>query len=540
MSSDDTQSPPPTTLVGGKYEVLGLIGRGGMGSVYEGRHTSLGTPCAIKFIDAQYANSEDARSRFDTEARAAASIQSKHAIQIYDHGVTADGRPYIVMERLLGEPLDQRIKRLGSISLIETARILRQVARALTRAHEHGIVHRDLKPENIFLVRGPDDEEDVAKVLDFGIAKIKIAPGAISVSSSTKTGTLLGTPQFMSPEQARGLRAVDHRTDLWSLGIIVFKCVTGQLPFDGESLGDLLVRICTSPIPVPSSLAPHLPPELDAWMLRALDREPEQRFQSATELADSLGTVAGLSFRSHDAITPEPGRTNARLPSAPSLGGHEFSPRIPGAAAALLANSVPPTRRGASKLLVMGTATLGLAVGFLFVFLHFAGPRVPPATGATVVGSPSSASPLTPASTALPAHHADPTPPAPMSVHEPMPAPPSVSPTPTTRAVPVESSMAAQRAAKLSGGLKAAEKSGPPAAVVAKGTPLPAVGPSASASAPAAQPLPTAPPLALPTPALPSPPLPSPPLAAPPLEPLPSPPSLPLPKPASSAAEPGY
>jgi serine/threonine-protein kinase len=538
MSSDDSQSPPPTTLVGGKYEVLGLIGRGGMGSVYEGRHTSLGTPCAIKFIDAQYANSEDARSRFDTEARAAASIQSKHAIQIYDHGVTADGRPYIVMERLLGEPLDQRIKRLGSISLIETARILRQVARALTRAHEHGIVHRDLKPENIFLVRGPDDEEDVAKVLDFGIAKIKIAPGAISVSSSTKTGTLLGTPQFMSPEQARGLRAVDHRTDLWSLGIIVFKCATGQLPFDGESLGDLLVRICTSPIPVPSSLAPHLPPELDAWMLRALDREPEQRFQSATELADSLGAVAGLSFRSQDAITPEPGRTNVRLPSAPSLGGHEFSPRIPGAAAALLANSVPPARRGASKLLVMGTAALGLAVGFLFVFLHFAGPRLPPATGATVVGSPSSASPPTPASTALPAHLADPSPPTPTTVHVPMPAPappPSASPTPTTRAVTVESSTAAQRAAKPSGGLKAAEKSGPPAPAVAKGTPLPAVGPSASASAPAAQALPTAPPRARPTP-----PLASPPLATPPLQPLPPPPSLPLPKPASSAAEPGY
>ena len=137
MSSDDTQSPPPTTLVGGKYEVLGLIGRGGMGSVYEGRHTSLGTPCAIKFIDAEYANSQDARSRFDMEARAAASIQSKHAIQIYDHGVTADGRPYIVMERLLGEPLDQRIKREGTISLLETARIMRQVARALSRAIRH-------------------------------------------------------------------------------------------------------------------------------------------------------------------------------------------------------------------------------------------------------------------------------------------------------------------------------------------------------------------------------------------------------------------
>jgi serine/threonine-protein kinase len=526
MSSDDTQSPPPSTLVGGKYELLGLIGRGGMGSVYEGRHTSLGTPCAIKFIDAEYAHSQDARSRFDMEARAAASIQSKHAIQIYDHGVMDDGRPYIVMERLLGEPLDQHIKRLGAMSLVETARVLRQVARALTRAHEHGIVHRDLKPENIFLVRGPDDEEDVAKVLDFGIAKIKTTPGAMAVSSSTKTGTLLGTPQFMSPEQARGLRTVDHRTDLWSLGIIVFKCVTGQLPFDGESLGDLLVRICTSPIPAPSALAPHLPPELDAWMLRALDREPAQRFQTATEMADSLATVAGLSFGSPDASTPEPGRTNARVPSAPSLGGHEFSPRIPGAAAALLATSAPPPRRGASKLLIVGVATLGLAIGFFFVFLHFAGPRLSPTSGASVVGSASSASAWPPASTELPAppHLADPPLPAPMSVHVPMPIPappPSASP---PRGVAVDSAAASARAAKPSAGVaKATEKAGPPAPTIAKGTPLPAVGPSASVSAPTAQPVPTLPPQAIS-----------------PLEPVPPPPSLPLPKPASSEAEPGY
>jgi serine/threonine protein kinase len=170
-------APPVRGLVAGQYEVMSLIGRGGMGSVWEGRHTSLGTRVAIKFVDQEYAESAEARSRFVTEARAAATIQSRHAIQIFDHGVTDDGRPYIVMELLVGEPLDRRLERSGRLPLPETARILGQVCRALQRAHDAGIIHRDLKPENIFLVRGPDDDEEIAKVLDFGIAKFKGSPG---------------------------------------------------------------------------------------------------------------------------------------------------------------------------------------------------------------------------------------------------------------------------------------------------------------------------------------------------------------------------
>src|SRR5579859_5330108 len=135
--------PPVPGLVAGKYEIVQLIGRGGMGSVWEGRHASLGTRVAIKFIDPEYAQSKDAQSRFVNEARAAATIQSKHAIQIYDHGVTPDGRPYIVMELLLGEPLDKRVERVGRLALPETARILVQVCRALQRAHDAGIIHRD-------------------------------------------------------------------------------------------------------------------------------------------------------------------------------------------------------------------------------------------------------------------------------------------------------------------------------------------------------------------------------------------------------------
>jgi serine/threonine protein kinase len=323
--------PPVTGLVAGKYQVMGLIGRGGMGSVWEGRHTSLGTRVAIKFIDLEYVESKEACARFVTEARAAATIQSKHAIQIFDHGVSDDGRPYMVMELLLGEPLDRRIERLGTIPLRETARIIGHVCRALQRAHDAGIIHRDLKPENIFLVRSPDDDDEIAKVLDFGIAKIKAPPGEEGLSSSTKTGAVLGTPYYMSPEQARGLRNIDHRSDLWSLGIIAHKCVTGVLPFEGESVGDLLVKICTAPVPTPSVTVPGLPASFDAWFLKALEREPSARFSRASELAEALAFAAGLSTRgpgsSQDAsLTPA---TRAVLGAAPT---HLSSGGIPAAA----------------------------------------------------------------------------------------------------------------------------------------------------------------------------------------------------------------
>ncbi len=300
----NTEALPSQGLVAGKYQLVRMIGRGGMGSVWEARHASLGTPSAIKFIESEYADSQEARSRFDKEAKAAATIQSKHAIQIYDHGVTEDGKPYIVMELLQGEPLDKRIERLGRLTLQDTARILQQVCRGLARAHERGVIHRDLKPENIFIVRADDDDEEFAKVLDFGIAKMSNGPGNPGLTSSTKTGAVLGTPFYMSPEQARGLRNVDHRTDVWSLGVIAFKCITGRLPFDGESVGDLLVKICTAPVPVPSQVVPGVPPNFDAWFMRALEREPERRFANVTELSDALCFAAGIATRSQQQGAP--------------------------------------------------------------------------------------------------------------------------------------------------------------------------------------------------------------------------------------------
>jgi len=371
-----SQTLPPTSsvLVAGKYQLVRRIGQGGMGSVWEGRHASLGTRVAIKFIEADYAENGEARSRFDREARAAASIQSKHAIQIFDHGVTEDGKPYIVMEMLSGEPLDKRIQRLGRMSLQDTARVLQQVGRALAQAHEKGIVHRDLKPENIFLVEDEDDE--IAKVLDFGIAKIQGGAEGAGLTSSTKTGAVLGTPYYMSPEQARGLRNVDHRTDVWSIGVIAFRAVTGVLPFEGESVGDLLVKICTSPIPVPSQQLPGLPPAFDTWFARALDREPSRRFATIAEATEALAYAAGITVRGRASSLGTPAYIAPTLqdanPTAPTaaLGSQ-------GTAAPFTANAIDgqiPTQGGSRGLLLGvvggGLVLTGLLVGGIFAMKH--------------------------------------------------------------------------------------------------------------------------------------------------------------------------
>jgi serine/threonine protein kinase len=279
----------PNLVVAERYRLMRKIGQGGMGSVWLATHLGLDIPCAVKFIEGEYGATAEGHSRFGREARAAAQLRSPHVVQILDHGVW-QGTPYLAMELLEGEDLGQRLTRVGRLAPKELCVIVAQLSRALTKAHAAGIVHRDLKPENIFLVR--DDDREIAKVLDFGIAK---ATGGVLDGSATKTGSMLGTPHYMSPEQAQGTKTVDHRSDLWSIAIIVYQSLTGTLPFDSEALGDLLLRIIVEPIPVPSRVAPDLPPAFDAWWAKAANRDPAQRYQTARELADSLSLVFGQS-----------------------------------------------------------------------------------------------------------------------------------------------------------------------------------------------------------------------------------------------------
>jgi len=273
-------------VIAGKFRLERVIGRGGMGAVWLARHLQLDMPVAIKFMDGAAATAPDARQRFEREARAAAQIRSPHIVQVLDHGLDEES-PYIVMELLEGEDLGVRLRRVQRLSLGALEPLLNQAAKGLRRAHDLGIIHRDLKPSNLFITRV--DEDEIVKLLDFGVAKLRWT-GALG--DFTQAGTLLGSPSYMSPEQARGQRSIDHRSDLWSLGVIVFRAVTGVKPFKGDSIGDLIIKLCIDPPPVASEILPGLPPALDEFFARAFQHEPEGRFQSALELAAAFSAIA--------------------------------------------------------------------------------------------------------------------------------------------------------------------------------------------------------------------------------------------------------
>jgi serine/threonine protein kinase len=290
-------------VVGGKYKVAHLVGSGGMGTVWLGQHTGLGTRVAIKFIRPQFAERADARRRFEIEARAAASVDSKHAVKVYDYGVTDAGLPYIVMEYLEGESLSEALIRRGPFPNDESAKVIRQAARALTKAHAANIVHRDLKPDNIFLAtnveRDPGDVDElpyVVKLVDFGIAKMLDVErvGAKGLKGPTQEGSVIGTPNFMSPEQLTIGGTPNPLTDIWSLGACTYAAFTARIPFEGEVLGDIVLKVCVEPLPSPTKWNPDAPDGIDAWFHRACHREPAKRFQTVAEMSESLAKVCGL------------------------------------------------------------------------------------------------------------------------------------------------------------------------------------------------------------------------------------------------------
>ena len=237
-------------VLGERYKLVRPLASGGMGAVWEGVHLTLNTPVAVKLINPELAENERARGRFLREARAAAALQSPNVIRVIDFGIEADV-PYIAMELLKGESLAARLERVGQLERAATLALMRDVVRAVSEAHEAGLVHRDLKPDNIFLVDGPDGE--YAKVLDFGIAK-GASGGALD--ATTQTGSLLGTPLYMSPEQLTRPGDVDARSDLWALGVIVHECLLGCRPFQADSVANLAVALWTTTAPPPPPVGP--------------------------------------------------------------------------------------------------------------------------------------------------------------------------------------------------------------------------------------------------------------------------------------------
>ena len=343
----------PGLVIAGKYRLSAKLGQGGMGSVWQADHLTLNAPVAIKLLDPAIAKTEEGLARFMREAQAAAALRSSHVVQTFDYGVH-DGVPFIVMELLVGQSLAERLSTGGPLPPAAFAKILKQVGRAMTKAQQAGIIHRDLKPDNVFLVEG-DDEEPIAKVLDFGIAKAEGELGGVSLASKTRTGALLGTPFYMSPEQAQGTTVIDFRSDLWSLAVITFEALLGRRPFESEALGDLLLKICAQPLPVPSKIGP-VPAGFDAWFAKACHRDPLQRFENATEMARAFerlvapGRPSDISFDSVSVVGPIDGISAA----GESLEGTEFA-----------APSVP-TRR---PLVVAGAVLLAAAVLIVLVLV---------------------------------------------------------------------------------------------------------------------------------------------------------------------------
>ncbi len=321
----------PERVLAERYRLIEPLGQGGMGTVWRAEHVELGSKVAIKLIDAGIAESSDALGRFKREAKAAAALASAHVVQIFDYGVD-NGTPYIAMELLDGESLGDRLDRTGTLSPKETLRVLTHAGFALDRAHEAGIVHRDIKPDNIFLTKG-EEGEFLGKILDFGVAKAKTQDLAGAASSHTRTGALVGSPYYMSPEQVRHTKDVDHRADLWALGVIAFECLVGSRPFESEALGDLLILICTEDAPVPSERGP-VPAGFDAWFTKACARKPDDRFQSAKEMVEALREViAGEGATSSAGLVASEGSTKAASTayqqSAPGLARTDGATDLP-------------------------------------------------------------------------------------------------------------------------------------------------------------------------------------------------------------------
>lgn len=397
-------------LIDGQFQLERQLGAGGMGTVWAAHDLALGRVVAIKFMATDYFHDTQARQRFEREARMVGKIRSPHVVQVHRQGVTEEGVPYVVMEMLDGEDLSTRLANDGPCSLAETAQIVEQVCLALSRAHREGLVHRDIKPHNIFLVAEGAGRTFV-KLLDFGIAKDVTA----KLTALTLTGAVLGSVLYISPEQLHDAPSVGPSADLWALGVVIYQMLTGQVPFDGNSLPELVFRISEGSFTPATRVNPALPPEIDAFFARAIQPDRDQRFTSAEELSAEFLRVArahasGFVFRAV-ARTPTAIASQVATP-APAV------PTAPTPAPVAMAGT-PHTLEPASSLrwaLLGGGVTLLLAAIVLAVWSRMQTPA--PAEPAAHEVQPAAIEPAT-VPTALPeqphpAPVAAPAPPAPV------------------------------------------------------------------------------------------------------------------------------
>jgi eukaryotic-like serine/threonine-protein kinase len=354
----------------GSYRVVDRLGEGGMGAVYIAEHPLIGRKAAVKVLLPQFSNNKEIVDRFFNEARAATMVKHGGIIDIFDFGYSEDGSAFIVMEYLDGQSLTDRIGSAGRLTEADGLRLARQAAGALAAAHEAGIVHRDLKPDNIFVI--PDSEViggERVKILDFGIAKLtrETEDGIVK----TRTGTVMGSPLYMAPEQCRGAGDADARADVYALGCVVYHMLCGRPPFDGAGAGEVLAKHIYEPVLPPRTLVPELGPAVEAFILQCLAKKPEERFQSMSAVVATLDQLTSGRFASGAALpayhtppvgvpripTPPPGD----LPVAQSSGATTLgnsSGQVVGAVDTVL----PPGRGKRASIAVAGILLAGAAV----------------------------------------------------------------------------------------------------------------------------------------------------------------------------------
>jgi serine/threonine-protein kinase len=429
-------------VLAGKYRIEKVLGVGGMGIVVAARHIQLDTKVAIKFLAPSSLGNIEAVARFAREARAAVKITGEHVARVLDVGTLETGAPYMVMEFLEGSDLAAWLTERGALPIDQAVEFVLQACVAVAEAHSLGIVHRDLKPANLFCIRRADGKLS-AKVLDFGISKINDPTGPESGMSVTKTTSVMGSPLYMSPEQMQAAKSVDARTDIWALGIILYELLTGTVPFAGETITDVAIKVATNPAQPVRSLRPEVPPGLDAAILRCLEKRREERFASVAELALALKDFAPPRAQplvericdiqqvpppsyaapptSQAAPVPQP------MPIAVSAGVSGASAGV-AATMAAVARTGGHTRGGTRKpiaLALVGVAIIGIGAAVVFATAR----KVSPAANAAAVSeAPAAASgssapqPVVPAPSQQAALVSPPTPSA---------APPGESPAPS-------------------------------------------------------------------------------------------------------------
>jgi eukaryotic-like serine/threonine-protein kinase len=330
------------TVLAERYAIVRRIGEGGMGAVYEARHAIIGKRVAVKVLLEKFLENQELIARLLQEARLASSIGHENIVDVTDYGTTSDGRAFVVMEFLDGESLAQLVIRDAPLPVERSLSILRQVCSALSAAHAKGIVHRDVKPENIYLVRR--GELDFVKVVDFGVSKaVQSREEGADLQRLTRTGTVLGTPLYMSPEQARGGDDVDHRADIWSAGLMLYECLTGEVPFRANNYLGVISQVLTQETVPPSQLRPELgiPAAVDRVVMRALEKDRDKRYQQMAEFEhDVERLLAGdstVALREASEPSAAPAGHRLRWPLA-ALGVLALGAAI----AVALAGSSPP------------------------------------------------------------------------------------------------------------------------------------------------------------------------------------------------------